>query len=235
NIEDEIGFRLNAAKTIKQAKELLGLRKIPETIDGIDISHTQGQYTVASVVVFDKGRPYKDGYRRYRITQLEKPDDFQAIEIVIKRRYSKHRLPDLLFIDGGKPQLVAADKALEDMNLDCELVGIAKEKEEIVFPDERGKLVLPDDNPVKRLLIAVRNEAHRFAVYYHRILREKRLRRSKLDDIPGIGPKRKKRLLKAFGSISEIKKADKEELNKVIKDRTVVLNLLYWIKKQSGG
>ncbi len=235
NIEDEIGFRLNAIKTLKQAKELLGLRKTPELIDGIDISHTQGQYTVASVVVFDKGRPYKDSYRRYRITQLQKPNDFQAIETVIKRRYSKHKLPDLLFIDGGKPQLVAAKKALDYLDLDCEIVGIAKENEEIVFPDQRGKLTLPDDNPVKRLLIAVRNEAHRFAVHYHRVLREKRLRRSKLDDVPGIGPKRKKRLLKAFGSISEIKNANEEELYKIVKDRRALNNILDWIKKQSGG
>ncbi|WP_273229469.1 helix-hairpin-helix domain-containing protein, partial [Kosmotoga pacifica] len=226
NIEQELKVRIGAIDSLKQTKNLLGLKKVPRLIEGIDISHTQGLMTVASVVVFNSGKPEKSKYRRYRIRELEIPNDFEALATVIKRRYSKHPLPDLLLIDGGVPQLRAVSEALSKLKLDTDLIGIAKEEEEIVFPDERGKLKLPLDHPVQRLLLSIRDEAHRFAVNYHRYIRERRYLGSELDKIPGIGPKRKKQLLQHFGSVTKIKKASEKELMQIIKNRRVVFEIL---------
>ncbi|AKI98084.1 excinuclease ABC subunit UvrC [Kosmotoga pacifica] len=234
NIEQELKVRIGAIDSLKQTKNLLGLKKVPRLIEGIDISHTQGLMTVASVVVFNSGKPEKSKYRRYRIRELEIPNDFEALATVIKRRYSKHPLPDLLLIDGGVPQLRAVSEALSKLKLDTDLIGIAKEEEEIVFPDERGKLKLPLDHPVQRLLLSIRDEAHRFAVNYHRYIRERRYLGSELDKIPGIGPKRKKQLLQHFGSVTKIKKASEKELMQIIKNRRVVFEILQWAKENGG-
>ncbi|OAA30110.1 excinuclease ABC subunit C [Kosmotoga arenicorallina S304] len=234
NIEQELNIRIGAVETLKQTRNILGLKKIPRFIEGIDISHTQGLMTVASLVVFESGKPDKSRYRRYRIRNLEVPNDFEALATVIKRRYSKHPLPDLLFIDGGFPQLRAVSEALEELNLKTEIVGIAKEEEEIVFPDSRGKLKLPPDHPVMKLLVSIRDETHRFAVNYHRYLRERRFVSSEIDGIPGIGPKRKRLLMKHFKSVSRIKKASEEELCKVIKNKKIVAEILKWAKENGG-
>lgn len=233
NTVEELRIRLKVQQSLKMAKELLGLSRIPEIIEGVDISHTQGVYTVASVVVFRNGQPDKMSYRRYRITELNEPNDFEALKILMKRRYSKHPPPDLLLVDGGAPQLAAVLEALEELGLEkMDFIGLAKEEEEIVFPDNRGRLKLSPDHPVLRLLTTIRDESHRFAVNYHRILRERRFSTSKLDDIPGIGPKRRRALIRAFGSVTNIKRANKEDLMKVIKNRKIVEQILIWAKKQ---
>lgn len=235
NISEELKVRLSSSQSLKQAKELLGLKKLPNRIEGMDISHTQGLYTVASLVVFMNGRPQKSDYRRYRIQEIDEPNDFESLATVVKRRYSKHEVPDLLFIDGGEPQLRAVNNALSSLGIeDLDFIGIAKENEEIVFPDSRGKLKLDPTHPVQRLITAVRDESHRFAVSYHRTLRDKRMTNSKIDDIPGIGPKRKKELLKAFGGIGGIKKATKKELMDALKNRGAVDSVLKWIKENGG-
>jgi len=234
NIEQELNMRIGATEALKQAKNLLGLKKIPRLIEGIDISHTQGLMTVASLVVFSSGKPDKSKYRRYRIRNLETPNDFEALATVIKRRYSKHPLPDLLFIDGGLPQLEAVSKALDELHQKGEIIGLAKKEEEIVFPDKRGKLKLPLDHPVMKLLTSIRDETHRFAVNYHRYLRERRYLGSEIDKIPGIGPKRKKLLIQHFKSVSKIKKASERELLEVIKNKKIVEEILKWAKENGG-
>lgn len=235
NIAEELKVRLSSLQSLKQAKELLGLKKLPNRIEGMDISHTQGLYTVASLVVFVNGRPQKSDYRRYRIQEIDQPNDFESLATVVKRRYSKHEIPDLLFIDGGEPQLRAVKNALSSLEIDnLDFIGIAKENEEIVFPDARGKIKLDSTHPVQRLITAVRDESHRFAVSYHRTLRDKRMTSSNIDNISGIGPKRKRELLKAFGGIGGIKKATEKELADVLKNRGAVESVLKWIKENGG-
>jgi len=235
NIDNELKVRLASSSALKQCQKILGLSRLPRHIEGIDISHTQGMMTTGSVVVFENGSPKKDEYRRYNIRHLSEPNDFDALALVVRRRYSKHELPDLLLIDGGEPQLRAVKKALIDIDAETvDFVGIAKEREEIVFPDRRDRIHLTADHPVHRLLAAVRDESHRFAVNYHRILRERRISRSALDDIPGIGPKRKQKLIKAFGSVAGIRKASREELLEVIGNRQAVQEIIKWTKETVG-
>ncbi|AEX86370.1 excinuclease ABC, C subunit [Marinitoga piezophila KA3] len=224
NLEEEVKKQTDLGNTLKQAKEILSLKKIPYRMEGIDISHLQGLYTVASLITFENGKPKKDDYRRYRLDEFKEPNDFESIRTVIKRRYTKHPLPDLLFIDGGKGQVNSAVEALKEIGYtldDVDVVGIAKEDERIVFPGDIEDLHLPLDHPVLRMLIFMRDETHRFAITFNRKLRAKRFERSKLDDIPGIGPKRKKALINHFGSIENISKASWQEINKVINNEKV--------------
>jgi excinuclease ABC subunit C len=235
NIDEELKIRLNAAHSLRQAQQILGLKRFPSRIEGIDISHTQGLYTVASVVVFDNGKPNKSEYRRYRISELEEPNDFEAMATVVKRRYTKYPLPDLLLIDGGEPQLRAVEKAFAEIGIEeYEIVGLAKEFNELVFLDNRDRVRLKEEHPVLRMIISIDNEAHRFAINYHRVLRERRFLTSKIDDIPGIGPKRKKALLKAFGSIKGISKASEDDLRSVLKNSRAVEAVTRWASEKSG-
>lgn len=235
NIDEELKIRLNAAHSLRQAQQILGLKRFPSRIEGIDISHTQGLYTVASVVVFDNGKPNKSEYRRYRISELEEPNDFEAMATVVKRRYTKYPLPDLLLIDGGEPQLRAVEKAFAEIGIEeYEIVGLAKEFNELVFLDNRDRVRLKEEHPVLRMIISIDNEAHRFAINYHRVLRERRFLTSKIDDIPGIGPKRKKALLKAFGSIKGISEASEDDLRSVLKNSKAVEAVTRWASEKSG-
>jgi len=235
NIDEELKIRLNAAHSLRQAQQILGLKRFPSRIEGIDISHTQGLYTVASVVVFDNGKPNKSEYRRYRISELEEPNDFEAMATVVKRRYTKYPLPDLLLIDGGEPQLRAVEKAFAEIGIEeYEMVGLAKEFNELVFLDNRDRVRLKEEHPVLRMIISIDNEAHRFAINYHRVLRERRFLTSKIDDIPGIGPKRKKALLKAFGSIKGISEASEDDLRSVLKNSRAVEAVTRWASEKSG-
>ncbi|PWJ87411.1 excinuclease ABC subunit C [Oceanotoga teriensis] len=224
NLEEELKRYTDLGNTLKQAKEILSLKKIPKKIEGIDISHLQGMYTVASLVNFENGKPEKSGYRRYRLDEFKEPNDFESIKTVIKRRYKKHELPDLLFIDGGKGQVNSALKALNELGYDLkdvDLVGIAKEDERVVFPGEMDDLHLPLDNPVLRLLIYIRDETHRFAIGFNRKLRSKRFEKTKLDEVSGIGPVRKKKLITHFGGLNEILEASVEEIAEVINSEKV--------------
>ncbi|PNS40155.1 excinuclease ABC subunit UvrC [Mesotoga sp. B105.6.4] len=235
NIDEELKIRLNAAHSLRQAQQILGLKRFPSRIEGIDISHTQGLYTVASVVVFDNGKPNKSEYRRYRISELEEPNDFEAMATVVKRRYTKYPLPDLLLIDGGEPQLRAVEKAFAEIGIEeYEMVGLAKEFNELVFLDNRDRVRLKEEHPVLRMIISIDNEAHRFAINYHRVLRERRFLTSKIDDIPGIGPKRKKALLKAFKSIKGISEASEDDLRSVLKNSKAVEAVTRWASEKSG-
>ncbi|QTA37650.1 excinuclease ABC subunit UvrC [Thermosipho ferrireducens] len=212
NLMIELEKAVISREILKQMKEILGLKKLPVIIEGTDISHLFGKHTVASLVVFENGKPLKEKYRRYKLGNIL--DDYESLRVFVKRRYSKHEIPDLVFVDGGKGQVNVVKNTLKELGKDVPVVGLAKENETIVT--ENGMISLPDDHPVLRAFIKIRDETHRLANTYNQKLRESSLRSTILDSIEGIGPKRKKKLLKHFGTIDDIRQASMEELEKVI-------------------
>jgi len=201
---------------VLELAEYLQLEVVPERIECFDISHIQGSETVASMVVFENGRPKKADYRRFKIRSTEgKPDDFKAMQEVVYRRYheAKPPLPDLIMIDGGKGQLNAALAVIREVGLhDVPVISLAERLEEIYREGKGEPLVLPRQSKALYLVQRIRDEAHRFAITYHRKLRSKRNMVSVLDHITGIGPKRRKALWDHFGSLAKIKAATVEEL-----------------------
>ncbi len=205
-----------ALKGLEELARLLDLEAPPQRIEGYDISNLQGGSLVASRVVFSDGKPHKDGYRRYQIKTVKGPDDYASMREVLLRRFrrgsERAHYPDLLLIDGGKGQLGAAREALQAADVSLPLISLAKE-EEIIYRGDGGEpLKLPASSPALRLLQQVRDESHRFALSYHRLLRNREARFSALDVITGIGPQKKKALLKHFKSLKAIKGASLEEL-----------------------
>lgn len=195
----------------------LGLTKRPNRMECFDISHTQGSETVASMVVFEGGIPKKSDYRRFKIHSAEgKPDDFKSMREVVARRYSalpKEEMPDLIIIDGGKGQLSSALEIIRGSgHLMTPVVGLAKQFEYIFTEGSSEPVILPRASQALYLVQRIRDEAHRFAITYHRKLRAKRNLVSVLDHINGIGPKRRKALWDAFGSLEQIKAASVEQL-----------------------
>jgi excinuclease ABC subunit C len=191
----------------------LGLASPPVHMECFDISHISGTFVVASMVHFTAGRPDTDNYRRFSIKSFVGNDDFRAMEEVVSRRYrrlleEKKLFPDLVVIDGGRGQVAAALKAF--LALDCPpppLVGLAKKKETIIFPDARAPLNLPLGHPGLNLLQRLRDEAHRFANTYNAQLRSRKIKESVLDEFPGLGPARRGALLAHFGSIERLRAA----------------------------
>ena len=222
--KEEIREKYRKKQTEQAIKELqaeLDMDNPPEHIEGFDISNIQGRDSVASLVVFKGGTPSKQDYRRFKIKTVEGADDFASMQEVIERRYNRllkedRKLPDLILIDGGKGQLSAAYEILEKLDLkDQPVIGLAKKEEEIFKPNKSEPIIISHRSPALQLLQRVRDEAHRFAVSYHRKLRSRRLTHSLLDKIPGVGPKRRKALLRHFGSLGEIKKANITKLKQV--------------------
>ena len=222
--KEEIREKYRKKQTEQAIKELqaeLDMDNPPEHIEGFDISNIQGRDSVASLVVFKGGTPSKQDYRRFKIKTVEGADDFASMQEVIERRYNRllkedRKLPDLILIDGGKGQLSAAYEILEKLDLkDQPVIGLAKKEEEIFKPNKSEPIIISHRSPALHLLQRVRDEAHRFAVSYHRKLRSRRLTHSLLDKIPGVGPKRRKALLRHFGSLGEIKKANITKLKQV--------------------
>ncbi|NCD08368.1 MAG: excinuclease ABC subunit UvrC [Negativicutes bacterium] len=208
-----------ALKSEEQAAEdLKAALKLTNTLDRIDcfdISHTQGSETVASMVVFRNGRASKKDYRRYKLLSTEgKPDDFKSMQEVVFRRYRDlEDLPSLVIIDGGKGQLSSALEVIRGLGLqELPVIGLAKREEEIFLEGAHESLLLSKDSDALKLIQRIRDEAHRFAINYHRKLRGKRNLVSVLDHIPGIGPKRRQALWKKFGSLAAIKAAEQEDL-----------------------
>lgn len=214
---------------VMELQKELALPKPPLRIECFDISNTQGTESVASMVVFEGGKPKKDQYRRFRIKTVEGPNDFASMYEVITRRFRNAReeknsegkgkfsfLPDLVIIDGGKGQLQYARKAMQEQGYDyIPTFGLAEQEEWLFAEGEADPIILPRSSKALFLLQRVRDEAHRFAITYHRSLRGKRNLASILDDIPGIGEKRKKNLLQHFGTFKKIRKASVEELQEV--------------------
>lgn len=208
-------------KALLQLESALALDAPPMRIECFDISTLHGHFTVASMVVFTNGRPDKSQYRRFKIqTPLTEANDFVSMSEVLGRRYSPERMaderfgsrPDLLVVDGGKPQLTAAMEQLAELGLDIPVCGLAKSDEEIFVPWDETPVVLPSGSPSLYLIKQVRDESHRFAITFHRELRDKAMTRSVIDDVPGVGPKRKRALMRRFGSIRRMREATVEEL-----------------------
>ncbi|KYK27724.1 MAG: hypothetical protein AYK19_21345 [Theionarchaea archaeon DG-70-1] len=212
---------------LESLRDELGLTRTPERIEGYDVSNIMGKEATASQVCFINGRPSKKNYRHYKI-QTKGIDDYAMIEEVLRRRFT-HRevLPDLILIDGGKGHLHVALKTLNDLGLPIPVVALAK-KEEEVFTD--GLKDVSDFS--KQLLIMVRDEAHRFALQYHKKLRQKKLKKSVLDDIKGVGKTRKNLLMKHFGSIKKMRKASLEELEEVLKNEAVAQTVYEHLQKK---
>ena len=218
NYEDK---RINDA--LLQLESALALPGPPHRIECFDISTIHGSYTVASMVVFTNGKPDKNQYRRFKIkTPLDEANDFLSMQEVMRRRYSDERMaderfgskPDLVILDGGKPQLSAALEMFEQMGrTDISLCGLAKRDEELFVPwQDSGPVVLPSGSASLYLVKQVRDEAHRFAITFHRELRGKGMTASILDDVAGMGPVRKKALLKHFKSFKNLKQASLEDI-----------------------
>ncbi len=235
NAEDALKKR-NARRTIQEERtvgaaenlgKILGMSTFPRRIEGYDISNTQGQLSVASMVVFLDGAPARKEYRRFRIKTVEGANDFASMKEVLGRRYAHaireqqeetserkfSDLPDLILVDGGPQQLRFAMEALQELGVELPaMFGLAEKEEEIWLPGAEEPIRLDRHTPELQLVQRVRNEAHRFGIIHHRTLRAKAFTHSKLEDIPGIGPARRKALLKEFGSLKEIREADVEKI-----------------------
>ena len=218
------------ARALNELQEFLGLPTAPLRIECYDMSHIQGSDYVGSMVVVEDGLPKKSDYRRFKIREVDGNDDFAAMEEVLTRRlkaYLDERgkpvgerpnrfayPPQLLVVDGGKGQLSVAIRVLEDLGLEDEIpvASLAKRFEEVYVPGESDPIRIPRQSEALYLLQRLRDEAHRFAISYHRELRGKRMTKSALDDIPGLGPTRKKRLVKELGGVGAVKQADLDTL-----------------------
>src|SRR3954471_21629022 len=211
---------------LQQLAEALGLAAPPMRIECYDISNFQGAQSVGSMVVFEEGRPRTGEYRRFQIRTVRGSNDFASHQEVLRRRFRRVKageegieeerrwaMPDLVIIDGGRGQVSAAKEVLDELGLhDLPLVGIAKEREELVLPDRADPVVLPVTSQALYLVQRLRDEAHRFAITYHRNLRAKKATKSAFDDLPGVGPKRRRELLKVFGSAKRVREAPVEQI-----------------------
>lgn len=205
----------NDEQAAEELQQALGIEHSLERMDCFDISHTQGSETVASMVVFRKGSISKKDYRKYKIVSAEgKPDDFKSMQEVVYRRYKDYEdLPNLVVIDGGKGQLSSALEVIRGLGLaDLPVVGLAKREEEIFLPHRSTSILLDRDSAALHLIQRIRDEAHRFAITFHRKLRGKRNLVSVLDHVEGIGPKRRQALWQAFKTLEAMKAASVEEL-----------------------
>ena len=208
-------------QALLQLESALALEAPPLRIECFDISTLHGSFTVASMVVFTNGKPDKSQYRRFKIhAELDEANDFVSMSEVLGRRYSPERMadkrfgsrPDLLVVDGGKPQLTAAIRQLADLGLDIPVCGLAKSDEEVFVPWDDTPIVLPSGSASLYLIKQVRDESHRFAITFHRELRDKAMTVSILDEIPGVGPKRKKDLMRHFGSFKKLNAASADDI-----------------------
>jgi excinuclease ABC subunit C len=203
---------------LQELKEALKMRSTPIRIEAYDISDIQGTEAVASMITFERGNPYKSGYRRFKMRGLVGPDDCAMMHEVLSRRLArlnegKERHPDLIMVDGGSGQVSAARKAMGELGIHgIPVIGLAKKNEEIYIEGREEPLRLPRRSPALRLLQRVRDEAHRFAIEYHRKLRTRSMQKSALDDVPGIGVARRTALLIQFGDINAIKRASIMEI-----------------------
>jgi excinuclease ABC subunit C len=230
SLREHLLSRRSKEKILKRLQEELGLANLPRRIEAFDISTIQGTESAASMVSFENNMPDKRNYKKFKIRTVEGQDDFASMAEVIRRRYAKVKeegtQPDLILIDGGKGQLNAALDVLKEVGMEGpDVIGLAKarsgeegsekEFERVFLPGVEEPVILDPTSATTHLVARVRDEAHRFAITYHRKLREKRAVHSELDDIPGIGEVRKKALLRHFGSVEKVKQATAEELASV--------------------
>ena len=210
---------------VKSLQRDLRLTKLPRKIECFDISNTQGTDSVASMVVFVDGKPKKSEYRKFKIQSVDGPNDFASMREVMERRYTRvleegTEFPDLIMVDGGKGQLSSAVEILEKLGIQEQpIIGLAKRLEEVFLPGKSEPEVMPKTSSGLRLLQQVRDEAHRFAITFHRSLRAKRTLQTELDLIEGIGKTRAKELLEAFGSVQGVKFATAEQLTEIVGEK----------------
>ena len=227
SLASHLSGRQTVIARVQALQELLELPEQPERMECFDISHSSGEATVASCVVFDQNGPRKSDYRRFNIDGITPGDDYAAMQQALERRYKRLKsgeapLPDILFIDGGKGQVSQAMSVLEDLQVSgVEVIGVAKGVTrkagfETLLNGATGReRQLPGDNPALHLIQQIRDEAHRFAITGHRARRDKSRQRSALEDIPGVGAKRRRELLRHFGSAQGVENANVEELRKI--------------------
>jgi len=226
NLASHMADKQNIYQRFEALQEALSLEELPRRLECFDISHTQGEATVASCVVFDQNGPLKSDYRRFNIDGIQPGDDYAAMSQALSRRYTRIQkgegvLPDILFIDGGKGQLSQAEKIMEELQIDdVMLIGVAKGPGrkaglETLVLSGKGEMMLSPDNAGLHLIQHIRDESHRFAITAHRNRRGKKRKESLLDEIEGVGPKRKRALLRHFGGTQQITSAGVEELAKV--------------------
>jgi excinuclease ABC subunit C len=214
-------------QAVKDLKEYLRLGRLPRRIECFDNSNIQGTDPVASMVSFVDGQPRKSEYKRFAIKTVEGPDDYASMREIVARRYGKIKReklqpPDLILIDGGRGQLNAALEALDEIGFrdECEVAGLAKRLEEVFLPGSADPVMIPKTSPALKLLQRARDEAHRFAITYHRKKRSERTLKTELTDIEGIGEITAKKLLEEFGSVTRIKKLELEELQQFLGKKT---------------
>lgn len=230
-----------SAGPLEQLQAALKLAKLPRRIEGFDISNIFGQDAVGSMVTFVDGKPFKSHYRHFAIQRVQGIDDFRMMAEVVLRRYSGSLsrslpLPDLILVDGGKGQLGAASSVLSQLKLSIPIIGLAKRYEQIFVPDARDPIALLPTSPVLHLIQHVRDEAHRFAITYHRTIRQRASRRSLLDAVSGIGPERKRRLLRYFKSLRELSQAPVEEIARAGKmPKPLAAAVLEHLRQQQGA
>ncbi|MBN1370284.1 MAG: excinuclease ABC subunit UvrC [Dehalococcoidaceae bacterium] len=220
-----ISSKTDATSLLDELRHLLNLPQLPERIEGYDISNIHGHAAVGSMVVFENATPAPSQYRRFKINTVNQPDDFSMLKEVISRRFGQkflnsptagYRLPDLILIDGGKGQVSSVVESISRAgHSEISIIGLAKENEQIFLPGVSRPVALDRTSPVLHLLQNIRDEAHRFALGYHRKIRSKQSFKSRLDDVAGIGPKRKRALLNKFGSLAAVINADADELTGV--------------------
>jgi len=209
-------------EVLEALQETLGLPETPYRIECFDISHIQGSETVASMVAWEGGRPKRSDYRRFRVKTVDGVDDFASMKEVVGRRYSRllkegKNLPDLILIDGGKGQLSAAVDALTALDVTSVPIAALAKKEELLFlPGRAGPVAIDHHSPILHLVQRVRDEAHRFAITYHRSLRRKRTITSSLTQIPGVGETSARKLLRKFGSLDRLRSASREEIEPLV-------------------
>ncbi|MGY8873283.1 MAG: helix-hairpin-helix domain-containing protein, partial [Pseudomonadales bacterium] len=231
NAEQHLGSHLaskqNIYKRFMALQEVFALEEVPKRLECFDISHSSGEATVASCVVFDRNGPLKKDYRTFNIEGITGGDDYAAMHQALMRRYTRIKkgegvLPDILLIDGGKGQVTQAVKVLEELQItEVQIIGVAKGTsrkagfETLIMAETNQEVVLASDSAALHLIQHIRDEAHRFAITGHRARRGKARNQSKLEGISGVGPKRRRELLKHFGGIAAIERASVEEIAKV--------------------
>ncbi len=229
-----------AERILEKLQQDLRMAAMPMHIECFDNSNIQGTNPVASCVVFKNARPARRDYRHFHIKSVEGPDDFASMREIVERRYKKmlgenEKLPDLIVIDGGKGQLSAAMEAIDHIGIrdQVTVIGIAKKLEEIYFPGDSIPLYIDKKSESLRLIQQIRNEAHRFAITFHRNTRSKNFVVTELTGIKGIGEKTAEKLLKHFGSVKKIKEASLEDIEQLI-GKSNALKLKIWRSTQEG-
>lgn len=227
NLTAQLASRQNTLQRLESLQDALELPSMPERLECFDISHSHGEATVASCVVFDTSGPLKSDYRLFNIEDVTAGDDYAAMEQAIRRRYTRlqkgdGKMPDVLLVDGGKGQMNRVESVIRELGVDdLMIVGVAKGTtrkagfETLILPNKSGEKTLPSDSPALHLIQHIRDESHRFAITGHKNRRDKKRRTSTLEEIPGVGAKRRRELLRHFGGLQEIRQASIDDLAKV--------------------